>query len=288
MTHLVLFSAAVVASQPLFAQSSETANTRVQREEERAGDRQGSADRPQRRSPWRLYGSTGAFYSTGTFGTETRTNSLVVPFTLRATRGPLRLSASMPFIRIRGSREVIVGDDDGPIVGEPDTTTERDTRSGFGDLNLRARYRIAPKSWKGVELDLLGRVKLPTGSERKGLSTGEVDYAVGGELSYTRGRVEPFAEVQYRINGDRPGTNYRNSIRTSVGASTRVARGVNGSLSYDYSQSRIRGRGAAHSLDGSLSTRLSRRLTLSGFGSVGLSKRADDFSVGSTVTARIF
>lgn len=257
---------------------------------EAAGTRALATNRPKRnkRSAWRLYASSGLIYSTGDYGQETRTNSLLVPFTLRARNGPFRLSATLPYLRIRGSQRVVGGGDEGPIIDDPEPSLEPETRSGFGDVNVRARYRLAPRSWKGFEVDLLGRVKLPTGSERKRLSTGETDYAVGAEFSYTKGRIEPFAEIQYRINGDPPGRDYRNTFATSIGASTRIGRRVSASMSYDYSGSRVRGRPGAHSLDGSLSTPLSRRLSLSGFGSVGLSERADDFSIGTVLTARLF
>jgi hypothetical protein len=210
-----------------------------------------------------------------------------VPLSARLRRGPLRLSATLPYLRVEGSRSIIRGGDEGPIIVDPAPVTERSVRRGIGDLSLRARYRVAPDSWGGVELDLLGRVKVPTGSRRKGLSTGEVDYGVGGELSYARGPVQPFAEVQYRINGDRPDRDFRNTFATSVGASTRLGRGL-ANLSYNYSGSRIRGRQGAHSVDGGLTFPLSRGVSIGGFGSVGLSKRADDYNIGSVLTARVF
>jgi hypothetical protein len=274
----------MVAPLPALAQSTDRATRGAQRGEERT---QAEERQRRNRSEWRLYLSSGAFYSTGDYGTDVQTRSITAPFTVRVRKGPLRLSATTPFHHIRGSRRIIAGDE-GPIIDDLGGTTERETRSGFGDLSLRARYRLEPKSWKGVELDLLARVKLPTGSERKRLSTGETDYGIGGELSYTRSRIQPFAAVQYRINGDRPDRDYRNTWATSVGASTRLGRRVNVSLSYDYSGSRVRGRSGSHSIDGSLSTPLSRKLILSGFGSVGLSKRSDDFTIGSVLTLRAF
>lgn len=268
------------------AQDAERVTTRAQQSEEHQQAEDNQPRTRKRSSDWRLFVSSGLFYSTGDYGRDTRTDSYTVPASVRLRNGPLRLSASMPYHHIRGSRSIIGGEDGEIIDDEPEVG--RDTRSGFGDLSLRARYRLEPRSWKGVELDLMGRVKLPTGSERKRLSTGETDYSLGAELSYDRGTIRPFLEVQYRINGDRPDRDYRNTFATSIGASSRIARRVNASLSYDYARSRIPGRSGFHSIDGSLSTTLTRRLFLTGFGSVGLSRRADDFSLGAAVTARIF
>ena len=282
MSWTLFAAAASLAPAVADAQTADPAANHSQRVEER---QKPPAARSQK--GWRLFLSSGAFYSTGDYGGDTRTNSLSVPFGARLQSGPFRLSATLPYLRISGSRNIIGGGDDGPIVDDPTPLTERDVRKGIGDLSLRARYRIAPKSWDGLELDLLSRVKVPTGSRRKGLSTGEVDYAIGGELSYSRGRVQPFAEIQYRINGDRPDRDYRNTFASSIGASTRAGRG-SANFSYDYSGSRIRGRSGAHSLSGGLSFPVARRLTLGTFGSVGLSRRAEDFSIGTVLTARVF
>jgi len=276
--------ATALAPAAVHAQATDPAANRTQRAEERQRQDQDDS-RPA--SDWRLFVSSGAFFTTGDYGTETRTNSLSVPLSARLRSGPLRLSATLPYLRIAGSRSIIGGGDEGPIVDDRAPQTEREVRQGLGDLSLRARYRVAPASWDGIELDLISRVKLPTGSRRKGLSTGELDYSAGGELSYTGGRVVPFAEVQYRINGDPPGRDFRNSIASSVGASLPAGRGL-ATVSYDYSGSRIRGRAGAHSLNGGLSFPIARRLNLGGFGSVGLSRRAEDFSIGSVLTARVF
>ena len=244
--------------------------------ERRSGDRSGS--------DWRLHLSSGVSYVTrdGELG---RTNYYRVPFGARFSKGPFRLSASIPYVIVKGPGAVI-GDGDDEVDGI-DSTADG-TRRGIGDLRLTARYRLPKSSLGGFELDLLGRVKVPTASREKRLGTGEVDYAVGAELSREMGQFEPFVSAQYRLNGDRPDFDYRNTVAASAGTAVRLGRGLRASLSYDYSQSRIRGRSGSHSLDAGVSTRLSKRLSLSGSGSVGLSERAPDFGLGSTITWRAF
>lgn len=240
-----------------------------------------------RSSPdWRLYLSSGLTYSTRKLDGE-RTDYYRTPLTVRISNGRLRLSASMPYLIIKGANNVL-GDSDEEVDDNTSGATGRSTRKGFGDVTLSARYRIPASSLNGFELDLMSRVKLPTASKRKGLTTGETDFTVGGELSRELGSVEPFASLQYRLNGDPPGRDYRNTIATSVGASTSLGNKSRASLSYDYSQSRVRGRSGAHSLEAGMTTRLAKRLSLGGFGAVGLSQRAPDYRVGSTITARVF
>lgn len=233
---------------------------------------------------WRLNLSSGVSYVSrdGEFG---RTNYYGLPLGARVTKGPFRLSASIPYVIVKGPGAAIGDDDDVFDLADP---TAIGTRRGIGDLRLTARYRLPKSALGGFELDLLGRVKVPTGSIDKRLSTGELDYAIGGELSREVGQLEPFVSVQYRLNGDRPDFDYRNTVAASVGTAVRLGRGLRANLSYDYTQSRIRGRSASQKLDVGLSTRISKRLLLSGSGSLGLSERASDFGLRSTITWRAF
>lgn len=237
-------------------------------------------------SDWRLYVSSGLTYSTRKLDGQ-RTDYYRTPLTARIANGRLRLSASIPYLIVQGPSN-LRGDSDEEVDDDSSVPGSRSTRKGFGDLSLSARYRLGAWSSSGFELDVLGRVKLPTGSKRKRLTSGKTDFALGGELSRKFGKVEPFASLQYRINGDPPGRDYRNSIATSLGASTRLGRKSRASLSYDYSQSRVRGLSGAHALEAGVTTRLTRGLSLGGLGELGLSHRAPDFRIGSTITARLF
>lgn len=275
MKILTLSVCAVMAAsfaQPAFAQSE-----RADQSSERGdtGDRSGP--------DWRFYLSSGVSYVTrdGELG---RTNYYRVPFGARITKGPFRLSASIPYVIVKGPGSVI-GEGEDEI---DDSLTDDGTRKGLGDLRLTARYRLPKSALGGFELDLLGRVKVPTASREKRLGTGEVDYAVGAELSRDVGQFEPFVSAQYRINGDRPDLDYRNTIAASAGTAVRLGRRTRASVSYDYAQSRIRGRSGISSLDAGVTTRLSKRVSLSGSGSVGLSKRAPDLGLSSSITWRAF
>lgn len=259
------------------AQTAYAQDERVERSAERRDSRDGSGP------DWRLYLSSGVSYATrdGELG---RTDYYRVPLGARITKGPFRLSASIPYVMVNGPG-ALIGDGDDDF---DDITSDDRTREGLGDLRLTARYRLPKSSLGGFELDLLSRVKVPTASREKRLGTGEFDYALGGELSRDVGQLEPFISAQYRFNGDRPDFDYRNTVAASAGTAFRFSRGARASVSYDYSQSRIKGRSGSHSLDAGISTRLSKRVSLSGSGSIGLSKRAPDFGLGSTITWRAF
>lgn len=247
-------------------------------------------DRTERRAQaapdWRLYLTSGISYTLRDEADEPKTQYYRIPLAARLARGPLRLIASMPYVVVDGPGSNL-GDDDDPGNDVPAGIADED-RKGFGDLNLIARYRLPRADLGGFELDLMGRVKLPTASHKKRLGTGEVDYAMGAELSRRMGKIEPFVSAQYRINGDRPDRDYRNTVATSVGASTRLARRTRASLAWDYTQSRIRDRKASHMLDAGLTHVVAPGLILGGDAAVGLSPNAPDFRVGMTLTKRAF
>ena len=100
--------------------------------------------------------------------------------------------------------------------------------------------------------------------------------------------LAPFVSAQYRFNGDTRDRDYRNTVATSVGTAVRLGRRSRATLAWDYSQSRIAGRGGSHMLDAGLGTRLKNGLRFSGNAALGLSKNAPDFRLGAALTARVF
>lgn len=276
--HKSVFIAAAVAAGAFPAPASAQPGQAGQEVEREAADRSGPK--------WRLYVYSGASFSTRDRDELGRTNYYRVPVGARLTKGPFRLSASIPYVIVDGPGSLI-GDDEGDEIGDP-LIADDGSRSGWGDLRLTGRYRLPKETLAGFELDLMGSVKLPTASRKERLGTGEVDYALGAELSRDIGGIEPFVSGQYRINGDRPDLDYRNTVAASAGFGARLSRRTRARLEYNYAQSRIRGNSAIHSVGAGVTTRLSRRLSFSGTGSVGLSERAPDFSLRSTLTWRAF
>lgn len=227
----------------------------------------------------KLSGTVGVDYSTGDYGTGVDTDILMVPLGLRATTGPLRLSASLPWMRIEGASNVIGGGDGGPIIVDPDGVTEV-TREGWGDLSLGAAYTL-PSSMTGAwEVDLSGRVKLPTSDEDEGLSTGETDYSVGAEASYPLGAWTPFFGVGYRMPGDPEGIDLDNSFSASVGTSYTLTERSVLIFSYDYAQATSDAVEDAHELFAGYSGPVAGRVNWTIYGIAGLSDGSPDAEGG--------
>lgn len=139
---------------------------------------------------------SGVTYSRGDYGLAEDTEVFVVPFSLVAETGPWVFRATLPWVSIKGPASVI-GDTGtgGPV--RPTNARE----SGLGDSTLSVTYRLNP----GVDrlnIDLTGRVKLPTGDDARGIGTGKTDEYAQVDLYRTFGWITPFGTAGYRWLGD--------------------------------------------------------------------------------------
>ena len=225
----------------------------------------------------------GASYSSGEYGTGLKTEIWVVPFSLRALTGPLRLTATLPYLRIDSPGNVIAGVGGAPIIVDPNASTTRVVRDGLGDLSLGATYTL-PSSVLGA-LARCTPASSPT--RRTGTTwTAITDFTVSTEFSYAIDTWAPYLNVGYRFFGDPAGINLRNGFSASIGTTKQLGRIV-AIASYDYSQATTSAIEDAHELFGALSGPLTGRLNWTGYGIVGLSKGSPDFGLGLLLTARL-
>jgi hypothetical protein len=224
--------------------------------------------------------TTGVDYSVGDYGLPDDTKIFVAPISARLTTGKLELTASVPYIRLDGAGGVVLGPDGKPLPGVPG---EAGTKSGFGDISLGAS--ISYELFFGGEMDLGGRVKLPTSKD--GLSTGERDYVASADFSYPIGKVVPFVNVGYRIFGDPEGTDLKNGPTISAGSSFDLGKATL-IASYDWSRAVTEGAEDSKEIFAGLSVPAGDRLSLTGYGTAGLSKGSADYGVGLLLTAKVF
>ena len=225
--------------------------------------------------------TTGIDFSSGDYGATSKTDILVVPFSVRYKTGNLRLSATLPWLRIDGS-SAIVGDGSGGVVVNPNAP--RTTRDGIGDVSVGAAYLI-PEETLGFGLDLSARVKLPTASESKGLGTGKTDVSVGAEVSKTFGAITPFASIGYRMPGDPTGSDLKNAWNASAGASVAMGKAIL-IASYDFRESSSALSDDSQEVFGAVSVPLNDQLNFTLYGTGGLSDGAPDYGVGGMVTVK--
>lgn len=152
------------------------------------------AEGPPRPSPqWRV--SATVNYSSGSYGTDSKTNIVYAPMTIRRIFRDGDVSLTIPFISISGTGAVRVvggvpvrtgsatgttaapaGAGGGRGKGPGDSPlTSATTDSGLGDLILRGRYYVVEESSILPLVALTGKIKFPTADADRGLGTGEFD-----------------------------------------------------------------------------------------------------------------
>jgi len=166
--------------------------------------------------------SVSANYDTGKYGTQDRTESVYVPFTLKRSYRDADLSVTVSYLRQTsagqvtwvGGRPTHVGPGKRAAAASPGTSME----SGFGDMLLRGTYTLKRDGPKAFDLGLAGKLKLPTASEEKGLGTGEMDGGAGLEFAK---EITPgwslLADGYFTIIGDPAGVDFNDQVSLDIG-----------------------------------------------------------------------
>lgn len=231
--------------------------------------------------------SLGALYASGDFGADTNTSIVSTALAARYQTGGLRLTASLPWMRIRSDAVIFTGIDSTPVLVAPGSRAARRTNHGFGDLTLGAAYAL-PAASSGTEVEFSGRVKFDTATRGSGLSSGEKDYAVGVQVTQPAGRFGPFVSATYRFLGDTPTYTLRDGFAASAGTSYLLGRGAYLLASYHFSERATGLVEDSHELFAGASAPIaSTRFRVTGFGTAGLSRGAAAVS-GGVALSRAF
>lgn len=180
----------------------------------------------------------GVDYTSGTYGGTDTVSQIYVPASVgyRSERWGMRLT--VPWVSVDGPGTIIDGSG-GFIVGQDEQ------RSGLGDVTLAATlYDVVRIDTARFHLDLGAKVKFGTASTARGLGTGENDFTIQTDLLKTFDRMALFASVGYRLRGDPPGTDLRNTGFGIVGGDIRIAGRTRIGLMYDHRPSAIAGEDA--------------------------------------------
>jgi hypothetical protein len=233
---------------------------------------------------WQLTGTLGITDTNGDYGTPQNTNVLLGLSTLSLANGNFKFSASMPYMRISGRGLVVFDASGNPILINRRGTAASDVRTGWGDLNLSASYTVPSAVLNDFEVRLTGLTKIPTGPSRRRLSTGEMDFGVSVDVSRQFGDWGPFLTAGYLNLGQPPGFTLYNTKSASAGTSLMLSDHLVAVASYDYNSADSPQVPAGHELFGSLSWVRDDRITLTGYGTVGLNAGSPDLGVGLLIS----
>lgn len=228
----------------------------------------------------------GADYSTGKYGTTEETEVFIAPVSLQAKFGQTRLTVTAPYLRIDGPANFVSGGDPGSVIIDPSGPTGRLVREGMGDVSLGVAYSLSNDLTGPYDIELAGRVKLPTADEDEGLGTGETDYTVSLDVARTVGAWTPFVTIGYRVMGDPAGLDLDNTLQTSIGTSLQLSERYVALFSYDYNQATTSQLDDGQEIFAALNGPLTDTVSWTVYGVAGLSDGSPDAEGGLALTFR--
>jgi hypothetical protein len=177
--------------------------------------------------------SAGVEYAAGDFGSAADTKILYAPFSVKWDTPKFALRVTVPYIRIDGPGVVVGGSESLIAIGAG--VGPASVESGLGDVVLAATYKLYPGPGSRLPFfEVVGKIKLPTADEAKGLGTGEADFTVQLNAFQSIGPLTPFASIGWRALGDPSGLELRNGVVATVGADFKLDPKFNIGATWDY------------------------------------------------------
>lgn len=174
----------------------------------------------------RLNLAVGGEYSTGDYGDPQDTALWYEFVSARYVMSPLAFKVTVPFLQIDGPATVT---DDGEVgSGGADRMV-----SGIGDVSASATYMFSWKPQK-IYLDLMGRVRFPTGDENDGLGSGEIDYSFATTVTKEFESLSLFVEAGYRFLGSSVARPREDGMLLGTGISTDLSKETEIGASFDW------------------------------------------------------
>lgn len=185
--------------------------------------------------------SSGFDYSSGTYGTQTRTTIWDVPFTIGYDNSDWSLKLVVPYVHISGSNDIIPGvgrvNNGNPsgrgrghvagLAGQPVSQTTAGatsgSASGMGDVVAQATYHLFTSKSGRFGIDVGGHIKFGTADENKGLGTGQNDYGASINLFQVVGSWTLFGGAGYTDYGSSSYIQLHDGANANVGASYRTS-----------------------------------------------------------------
>ena len=164
-----------------------------------AGTEDLKADPDYEETNWEV--SASVAYDTGDFGTDTTTDTVYVPVTLRRFFDIGDIAVTVPYIYQQSSSRVTA------VGGTPVRTSSAAADSersahGIGDILLSGRAYLANEEDFFINLYPVSEIKFPSADDDEGLGTGEFDYTIGAELSRSAWHfITIFADIYYTFIG---------------------------------------------------------------------------------------
>lgn len=153
------------------------------------------------------------------------------------------------------------------------------TQSGLGDIVAAFSYNLIDHARTGIVFDITTRLKIPTASAKQNMGSGQVDYAIQGDLYKTISKFTLSAAFGYRILGNPSGITFHNVLYGAAGVGYQLSPTVTMGTSYTMGQSPVRLEDS-RDLMLYISQRVTNNFRLNAYGIRGFSDRSPDWGGG--------
>ncbi|SNX60771.1 hypothetical protein SAMN06296273_2240 [Nitrosomonas ureae] len=153
------------------------------------------------------------------------------------------------------------------------------TQSGLGDIVAAFSYNLIDHARTGIAFDITTRLKIPTASAKQNMGSGQVDYAIQGDLFKTISKLTLSATLGYRILGNPSGITFHNVLYGAAGVGYQLSPTVTMGTSYTMGQSPVRLEDS-RDLMLYISQRVTNNFRLNAYGIRGFSDRSPDWGGG--------
>lgn len=247
-------------------------------------------------------------YSSGNFGTNTTSEFVYVPFSVRRYFRDGDVSLVIPFVSVtsNGTATLVGGqpiqtlpgrclkkggteiDTDKPEClallnagqGVAGQAAQKVTNSGLGDIILRGRYYLVEERDYVPLIAITGRLKIPTASEGKGLGTGALDHGYGIEMSKLIGeKWLAFLDGGYNFIGNPNGVELQNQYWYDVGAGYYFTKNLLASVYFEEYRALVPGLVNIRDFFFAMNYKASAAWRFNGGVAVGVSNGAPDYVV---------
>ncbi len=160
-----------------------------------------------------------------------------------------------------------------------EASVERKTQSGLGDIIAAYSYNLIYHKASKTAFEITGRIKIPTASSARRLGSGQVDYAVQGDLLKSISNFHLRVTFGYRILGNPSGVNFKNVFYGGTGVGYRISSKSVMGTNFNIGQSTVSLQDS-RTLSAYYSHRLNKKIRLNIYGLKGMSNRSPNWGSG--------
>jgi hypothetical protein len=238
-------------------------------------------------------------FSSGKYGSNTRTDSVYAPLTVTASPSErFGLALEVPFIyQSNGNLLTSInrnGTQTGKTMMMPSSTMDARSgsatsssltgtshaESGLGDITLKAGYILLQEKDALPQIRPLLFVKFPTADQDKALGTGEFDEGASVEASKWFGDWNPFAEAGYTVQGRSGQFHLKNYLTYNAGVGYQAAENLRPLLLIKGTSAPADGVGSLLEVRFKLKYQATGRTGIEGYLAKGLTTSSADYGVG--------